>query len=365
MRTIKILGAGPAGLTAAVTLARAGLRVSVFERAASVGSRRGDLEGVENWTTDEDVLAEWRGWGLEQNFSLTPFRAGTWFGPGFEQQVRLEDEQPLLFVVSRGSMPGDLDAGLLAQALAAGVQVQFNRPGDPSEVDIVASGAHRPTAFGAGYKFRTSAPDGVFVCYDDDLTPRAYSYVAIAQGRGSVVACAMMPTRRVPDLLPRVVEGFQSRLGFDMLEPEYFAGTVSLGLPRSAQVSGRLYVGEAAGLQDLFAGFGIRVAMATGYLAARSLLEGRDYDRMWQERFGPLQKAAGVNRWLQECLGNPAYTWMLRYMRLRGGAGRAVVREFYRPAWFTHLLWPFASRRWRSWDEQAARGERASRLQAA
>ena len=185
----------------------------------------------------------------------------------------------------------------------------------------------RPRAFGLGYNFRTTARDGAYVCYDD-LTPRTYSYLAICQGRGSVVACAVMPQRRLREALPCVVDGFRSRVKFDMGEPKYFAATVAMGIPHTAQRYGRIYAGEAAGLQDVFAGFGIRIAITTGHMAARSLLDGTDYDALWQSRYRPVMQAAAVNRWLQERFGNRGYTWPAcpgRVVRPRPGQPRQAL----------------------------------------
>lgn len=345
MEPVKILGAGLAGLTAAITLAQAGRSVIVYERGPNVGTRHeGDLEAVENWTTSEDVRAEWAGWNLVENFQLAPLYTGTWFGPGFRQVTQLHDCQPLIYLIQRGPQPGSLDHGLLLQAAAAGVQIEFNRPGTPAEVDIVASGFSRPAAYGVGYNFKTNAPNAAFVCYDSLLTPRSYSYLALAEGQGTIVACGLVPQRGLKEILPRVIAGFRSRVEFDMCEPKYFAACVALSLPQTAQHHGKLYVGEAGGLQDVFAGFGIRMAMATGYLAAQSLLEGRDYDELWRARYEPFLKAAAVNRWLQEAAGNRGYSLALWYMRRHARAGRALVSRFYRPMWFTPLLWPLARR---------------------
>src|SRR5215208_1397647 len=90
--TIKIAGAGPAGLTAAVVLAQAGRRVVVYERAEDVGSRHaGDLEALENWTTPVDLHNELAEWGLATNFDCVPIYCLTCFGPGFRTAAHIED----------------------------------------------------------------------------------------------------------------------------------------------------------------------------------------------------------------------------------------------------------------------------------
>jgi flavin-dependent dehydrogenase len=345
MEPIKILGAGPAGLTAAITLAYAGREVIVYERAADVGTHHeGDPEAVENWLLDIDLVDELASWGLSLNFHCAPIYSGTWFGPGFRDEATVRDSRPLFYLIVRGPLPGSLDWGLLAQAREAGVEVRFNCPAEPAAVDIVSGGAAQPRAYGVGYNFKTSAANAACICYDDDLTPGTFSYLAFCEGLGAIVAVAFAPLRGVKERLPRIVEGFRSRLAFDMQEPTYFAATVGFNLPQTAQPDGKLYAGEAGGFQDFFAGFGIRMAMTTGYLAARSLLEGRHYDELWRPRYEAVMRAAVVNRWAQEVLGNYGYPLMLRYLRRHANNGRAILRRHYYPLWYTSLLWPLAKR---------------------
>jgi flavin-dependent dehydrogenase len=346
METVKILGAGPAGLTAAITLAQAGCRAIVYERTGDVGTHHaGDPEAVENWTLETDWLDELSGWGISKNFRCAPIYTGTWFGPGMRETATIQDDRPLFYLIVRGPFPGSLDRGLLSRAQDAGVTVRFDTTSDPAGVDIVCGGAAHPRAYGVGYNFRTNEPNAAYIYYDDSLTPGTFSYIAFCEGWGAVVAVAFSPMRGVKDRLPRIVEAFQSRLHFEMQEPHYFAAPVGFNIPSTAQPDGKRYAGEAGGFQDLFAGFGIRMAMTTGYLAARSYLEGLDYDKLWRARFEPLMRRAVVNRWLQEVFGDRGYPIMLRILRRYAHTGRRVLRHHYYPAWYTELIWPFAKRR--------------------
>ena len=55
-KRVEISGAGPAGLAAAIAVARAGRRPVVFERRPDVGGRfHGDFQGIENWSTEGDA----------------------------------------------------------------------------------------------------------------------------------------------------------------------------------------------------------------------------------------------------------------------------------------------------------------------
>jgi len=56
MKTIRILGGGIAGLTAAINLKRAGIDVEVHERKNFCGKHTNDCQLIENWTSRDDAL---------------------------------------------------------------------------------------------------------------------------------------------------------------------------------------------------------------------------------------------------------------------------------------------------------------------
>ena len=59
----------------------------------------------------------------------------------------------------------------------------------------------------------------------------------------------------------------------------------SFEIPKTAIRNQSLLVGEAAGFQDELFRFGIRYAIISGFLAAKSIIENKDYDKLWKKRF--------------------------------------------------------------------------------
>lgn len=99
---VHISGAGPAGLTAAITLAKAGRRIIVHERQQAVGLRfHGDFQGQENWTSGTDLLAELQAMGIEPDYAPTPFHALTAFDAD-GQAFHFTSGSPLFYLVRRG-----------------------------------------------------------------------------------------------------------------------------------------------------------------------------------------------------------------------------------------------------------------------
>jgi flavin-dependent dehydrogenase len=156
---IEIVGAGPAGLSAALTIARNGGRATVDERHPDVGARfHGDFQGLENWTTEGDVLEELASLGIQPTFEHTAFRECVFYDPAGREYV-YRSPRPLWYLVRRGPVPGSLDHSLKAQALAAGVECRFETLREHlPEGGIVAHGPHRADAIGRGTPSRPTDP---------------------------------------------------------------------------------------------------------------------------------------------------------------------------------------------------------------
>lgn len=347
---IHIVGAGPAGLTAALTAARAGWRAVVHEQRPDVGGRfHGDLQGIENWTTRGDVLDELADLGVDPSFDFQACRDGAFYDPEGREYV-YRSAKPLFYLVRRGRDPGTLDQHLKVQALAAGVEIRFRDPVTRlPQGGIVAGGPRRPDAIAVGYVFETHRADGVFGVLSDRLAPKGYSYLLVSRGRGTVAACLFADFHREKLYLERTISFFREKAGLAMSNPVRFGGSGNVLLPSTARHGNILFAGEAAGFQDALWGFGMRLAMLSGHLAARAHVAGTptDYDGLWRRRLGGLLQVSMVNRYAFSRMGDNGY---LRLMRSIGRAAdaREWLRRHYSPSLGKRLFFPIARRTARS-----------------
>lgn len=321
-------------MTAALTLAREGRPVEIFERREDVGGRfHGDYQGLENWTTQEDVLDVLEGMGLQVNFQCVPFSELVLYDPQGREALCRADK-PLFYLVRRGQQAGMLDHGLKQQILDQNVAIHFKRTTGLQRGGILAGGPRRGDIIALGYVFETDMADGIFAAVSNELAPHGYAYLLIQGGRGTLATCMFSAFETRRECLARCVRFFKERAGLRMVNARRFGGLGAASIPDRACHDGVIHAGEAAGFQDALFGFGIRYALMSGHLAAQALLKGRpeDYERLWREKLGGYLRAGAVNRWLFEKGGHPGYRYLVwRVSRARDP--RAWLKRFYAPSW--------------------------------
>ncbi len=345
---VEIAGAGPAGLAAAITLAHAGRRVVVHESQKEVGRRfGGDFQGLENWSTREDVLALFEQSGFTTDFSAVPGINGTVFDSS-GKRYEIKSDETLFYLVERGPGPESLDSALLRQAQSLGVEVRFNsRLRQMTGNGILAAGPRAADAIAVGYHFETDMADGYWAICDDELAPQGYAYLLVMNGRGTVKSCMFSGFKQEKLYVQRTLEAFEALIGLQMKNPQPHGGTGNFRIPASAYSGPHPLVGEQAGFQDTLWGFGMRLAMTSGVLAAQSLMTGENYDILWQRELKPQMDTAVVNRALYSVAGKLGYRWFLRRL-VRQPNLRESLRRQYQPSWLKRLLGPWARARYES-----------------
>ena len=346
-RPIRIAGAGPAGLAAAIALARGGRAVEVHEAKGDVGTRFiGDLQIIESASEREPVPDLLDRIGIRRNFY---FRAADWatFYDQRHTQHRIRSADPYGWFIRRGAEEGTLDRGLAAQAREVGATLVFNSRLTPEEADIVATGPATPDGLEREMVWQTSEPERVDVLFDHRLAPGGYAYLLIVDGTATFGCAIVADFKGIDDYFDRCVDAVKRLHPFSIPPQARTAYSyMNFHLKRAATSSGSRFVGEAGGFQDYLFGLGIRYALTTGHLAARSILEARDFDALWRAELGQKQEMSLVNRFLYERGGNFGLSIFVR------SAGRA--RDFKRylgrwneSRWWKSLLSPFIRRVWR------------------
>ncbi|GIW52975.1 MAG: NAD(P)/FAD-dependent oxidoreductase [Gemmatimonadales bacterium] len=341
---ITILGAGPAGLAAAITLARAGRRVVVLERGRDCGTRfRGDLQGIENWSGELDALEEFRSIGIEADFFFRPFYGAV--HTNGRKMVNHHFERPAFYLVKRGTAPDSLDQSLKRQALAAGVTIRFRESAPPRTAHIVATGPDTKRVFAVdkGIVFQTDAEDLAAVLTHDAAGIKGYSYLLVASGYGCLCTVLFDRFEQARLCLDHARRLLTDRYRLEMRNPRPVGGLGHFAPRPRWSLGPALVAGEAAGLQDLLWGFGIRTAIRSGRLAGQAILRGGDWRAFYRKHaasaFHKWTKAGVVNRFLWEFLRAGDYGLLLEILH-RGGL--PLLRSFYSYNALQRLLYPVA-----------------------
>lgn len=344
---VNIIGAGPAGLTAAIVLRKHGYSVRVFEMSSDVGHRlNGDFQGLENWSSERDITELLKEIGIETNFLCVPYYRGTIYAPEMKP-AEIKSDKPIFYLVKRGTMPGTLDTDLKEQALSLGVEMIFNYRLDTFDGRaIVGTGPKGGDAIAVGITFNAAMEDLAVVVFDDNIAPKGYAYLLINQGYGTMVTVLYREYRRGNEYFEKMLRFFNDNMGLDIKNEKKF-GSFGNFFIRDTQIHHKkLYIGESAGFQDCLWGFGMRYAILSGYLAAKSFIDGSDYDALWKRQLKPMLETSLINRYLFEKIGHAGY----RYLTNKFARGNPCdfLRRHYNPSFFKQFLLPFAKRKYES-----------------
>jgi len=337
-RTITIVGAGPSGLTASINLAKAGYNVEVYEKNKTVGKRfSGCFQILENYTEKEELLDAFNRMNIKINFFCYPSNKIDFYDAKLNL-CPLKSKKPYGYFIKRGSERDTLDYGLAEQAEKSGVKIIYSANINPEKADIIAAGANSAAGIAKEIVFDTNADDTFRVIMDNNIAPKGFTYLFVINKKGTLGTAVMKKKSEIDSLTAKSVDRFQEIGKFEMKNQKEVVSCVSFYLPKTAKLNNALRIGETAGFQDNLFGIGIRIAVTSGYLAAKSIIENVDYDELWKKNIAAKMKMSMVNRFFYELCGNIGYSLFNKTAKNKD------LREFgyklYKPDCFRNSIFP-------------------------
>jgi flavin-dependent dehydrogenase len=337
---IKIIGAGPAGLAAAINLAINNYKVIVYEKNADVGMRfNNDFQGLENWSSEEDILNLLKTMSISTDFFNKPFFRGWLYGPFTSAEI--ESVHPLFYLIKRGKGPDTLDNCLKKQALGLGVNIIFGTCVDDKDGNIIATGPRRPSIIAIGITFETNLKDIAMVILNDTIAPKGYAYLLVSDKKATLATVLFEQFKQGNQYLEKAIKKFKEILNLEIKNSKKFAGFGNFFVSKSATKEDKIYVGEAAGFQDSLFGFGIRYALKSGYLAAKSIVENKDYNILWKTDFNRQLQTSLSNRAFYELFSGFIYDYLVEKTQ-KSKDPRDFWLKLYNPSLSRKIIYPIA-----------------------
>jgi flavin-dependent dehydrogenase len=311
---VKILGAGLSGLTAAALLAKEGKKAAVHEKAESVGKVVDDVQAIRNYEHDYDILDFFKKEGIVVKHAKPIYKIVKYAPSGKSMTVHSENSKPIFYSVKRGADKSSVEMQMYNKALDNGASVKFDAKEDikKTDADIVSVGPlyNNIWAFGGVYEVPDIDPETILFFMDNDYCPKGYIY-AVPYGKNELTIAAT--TFDIKCKLPELFSKFtkENKVIKEILDGakflRYTSGYSYSNIPISAEINGRRIVGSSAGFLDPSRGFGIKYALWSGILAAKSILDNASYDTLWREAFEKEFLDSMKRRFLLEKMSNEDY----------------------------------------------------------
>lgn len=152
----------------------------------------------------------------------------------------------------------------------------------------------------------------------DEFGYKGYSYLLVLDGYACMCTVLFDNFNLVKDCLRKTKELFLDKYKLKIKNPKNVGGIGHYDVKGNFVKGNRLYVGESAGIQDMLFGFGIRSSLYSGYLAAESIINYRDYVENYEKianlEFSKRLKAGLVNRFFWTKMGKD-YSLVIRMLK--------------------------------------------------
>ena len=345
---VHIMGAGLSGLAAAIVLAKAGREVHVHDVREDSGARfDGDFQALENWSMDDDFFDQLVEWGLDaSSFKATTFSTVDLIHP--DDVITQAKTSGIAYrIVERGTSSHTIDQGFKRQAEEAGATLHYKSRVSEEDCTIIACGPKGTSAVAYGEIFKTDYPNHIAFQLNDKLAPGSYSYLIIIDGVGLICTCLWRKQRKSERFLNETIAWYEANYpDLNRTPIKRVGGKGDFTINRNYKQDGRYYVGESGGLQDFMWGFGMRMAVWSGVLAARDLLGEGDYEEDVRRHLMPYVRTSVANRWLMNRVGDRTFkrmckAWM-KDQRKRGD-GLVWIGKLFRPTLFKRTLYRLVS----------------------
>jgi len=279
MKKIAIAGAGPAGLTAAIFLAKNGYEVTIYEKRKKYNFCH--ISATRNYS--QDILKMFSSFGLKLSPSFEIFKVFRHSPSGYVSKTF--SKKPIFYIFERGFLKNSIENGLIETAKKLNIEIKWGNKKNPDNVDIVATGPKKNKAniFGYGAIFKIKKIDSVHLFYNTNYVKPGYISIIPSKKLCEILCVAFGKKSE-----EKAKRGFEIAIRNEELlkkisTHEKLFTIKGYGNYFWPKMKRKLFIGEAGGFLDPSRGFGLWYALLTGYLAAFSIIYKTDFNELWRK----------------------------------------------------------------------------------
>lgn len=154
-------------------------------------------------------------------------------------------------------------------------------------MDIISIGSaeNKPVGVVKGIRFETNSDDIAVYLSNKKAANRGYFYLLITKGYGCMCSVNLYEWGSKANVyFKKTYEIITKLFNVEIKNKKKVGGIGCFLLKPKLVENGKIFTGEAAGLQDVFSGFGMRYAFTSGYLAALSIIKNKNYKKLIKQR---------------------------------------------------------------------------------